>query len=343
MSLAGRATRLPASIVTSAHGLRYYSKMKHAYSNYQTVNIIGYPFSIGQPIDGVHLGPDAMREYGVVQRIKRDAGRKVRDLGNILLDNSRKGEQFGIVKDPATVSAASKLLSEKIQSVLEDDSLPITIGGDHSLAIGSIHGHTARIDDLCVLWIDTHADINTGESTVTGNMHGMPLSILMKELEKKRIPGFEWAKPCMTAKDIAYIGLRDVDPEEFKYIEDIGIHMATMADIDHHGMGSVFERALDTINPRRDRPLFVTWDIDVFDPSEAPSTGTTVRGGLTLREGLHLAEQIAKSGLLVGFDLVEVNPKIGSQEDVKKTMDTACFIIEALLGKTRRANVYQKR
>ncbi|RXG62177.1 Arginase-2, mitochondrial [Armadillidium vulgare] len=198
----------------------------------------------------------------------------------------------------------------------------ITLGGDHSIAIGSVNGHcigtphkqvrTQHFGSTfsSVLWVDAHADINTGRTSPTGNMHGMPISFLVQELKHKinRLPGSEWPQPR-------------------KYLDDMGILHFGMRDLDKIGLNEAVARCLDHLQPTESRSLHVSFDIDVLDPFEAPSTGTPVRGGLSLREGLSIVEEARNTGRLRGFDLVEVNPTIGTVNDSSLTAEAAKAII----------------
>uniref|UniRef100_A0A8C4XF57 Arginase n=1 Tax=Erpetoichthys calabaricus TaxID=27687 RepID=A0A8C4XF57_ERPCA len=206
----------------------------------------------------------------------------------------------------------------------------------HSLAIGSISGHARSQNNLCVVWVDAHADINTPLSTPTGNIHGQPVSYLLKELHSKIpvMPGFSWIKPCISAKDIVYIGLRDLDPGEHYIIQHLGIKSFSMWELDHLGISRVMEETCDYLLTKY-RPIHLSFDIDAIDPSLAPATGTPMVGGLTYREGVYLAEAICKTGLLSVLDLVEVNPNLGNTEEVASTVNYALGIILSSFGYVR--------
>lgn len=154
-----------------------------------------------------------------------------------------------------------------------------------------------------MVWIDAHADINTIETTGTGNMHGMPVSFLLG-INKNPIPGFDWIRPILTPDRLVYIGLRDVDQGEKRILNEYGIKAFSMHEVDRYGIGEVVKMALDHVNPNRDKPIHMSFDVDALDPSVAPSTGTPVRGGLTFREGHYICEAIHETGLLVAFDIV---------------------------------------
>uniref|UniRef100_A0A3P9IMJ6 Arginase n=1 Tax=Oryzias latipes TaxID=8090 RepID=A0A3P9IMJ6_ORYLA len=208
----------------------------------------------------------------------------------------------------------------------------------HSLAIGSVSGHARQCPDLCLIWVDAHADINTPMCSPSGNLHGQPVAFMLKELQDKMpsIPGFSWMKPFLSSRDLVYVGLRDVDPGEHLILKNLGIQYFTMRDIDRLGIQRVMEVALDHLLGRKQRPIHLSFDIDAFDPSLAPATGTPVNGGLTYREGIYITEEIHNTGLLSAIDMVEVNPTLGaSSEAVEATASLAVDVIASSLGQTR--------
>uniref|UniRef100_A0A6I8NER7 Arginase n=1 Tax=Ornithorhynchus anatinus TaxID=9258 RepID=A0A6I8NER7_ORNAN len=205
------------------------------------------------------------------------------------------------------------------------------------LAIGSISGHARKCPDLCVLWVDAHADINTPLTTSSGNLHGQPVSFLLRELRDKvpLLPGFSWVKPCLSGPDLVYLGLRDVDPPEHFILKNYDIQYFSMRDIDRLGIQKVMERTLDQLVGKRQRPIHFSFDIDAFDPTLAPATGTPVMGGLSYREGMYISEEIHNTGLLSAVDLVEVNPLLAASDEVKATARLAVDVIASCFGQTR--------
>ena len=209
------------------------------------------------------------------------------------------------------------------------------------VGVGSVFGHYTVKPNLCLLWVDAHADINTAEETATGNLHGMPVSFLVQQVnEKYKNPNallgwFDPIKACINASQVAYIGLRDLDHYEIQILKDLKIAYYSMRDIDKMGIFEVINQALDKINPGLQRPIHVSFDIDSLDEYLAPSTGTAVPGGLTLREALCIGEQIYQTKMLSVLDFVEFNPLIGDSLDVKRTMDTSKLIILSFFGKKR--------
>lgn len=303
----------------------------------QHIGIVGVPFSHGQPRTGVEQGPTAVRETRFTEDLA-SFGHTVTDHGDIEVDlGSDSGHRTGVVRNSPAVGIINKKLSETVQSVIQDEQVCLTLGGDHSLGIGSVHGHSQVHRDLCLVWVDAHADINTASTTTTGNMHGMPVSFQLRELYQYNhgLPGMEWLKPGLMGKDVVFIALRDVQPLERYILDKLRIKTFSMREIDEVGIIEVVARVLDAVNPKSNRPIHCSFDIDSLDRTVAPSTGTSVSGGLTLREGLCIAEEICKTGLLSALDLVEVNPKIGSPEDCANTLFAAKEIILKFFGGRR--------
>nr|CAD7458491.1 unnamed protein product [Timema tahoe] len=231
-------------------------------------------------------------------------------------------------------------VSEKVQDVMKDGRVCVTLGGDHSLSIGTVDGHVKARGDVAVLWVDAHADLNTADTSPTGNVHGMPVALLAKELSDywPYLPGMDWQKPTLSIKQFAYIGLRSVDEYERVIMDKYSITAFGMEDIEYKGIINVVNEALQSIDPLSRLPLHVSFDIDCLDSLEAPSTGTSVRGGMSLREGIQVMEQAHRTGRLSAVDLVEVNPSIGDKRDVHLTLQAAKHLLQAVFGRQRRGN-----
>ncbi|KTG37570.1 hypothetical protein cypCar_00006096 [Cyprinus carpio] len=308
--------------------------------HHHCVGIIGAPFSKGQQRDGVQRGPDLIRAAGLVQKLKGQ-GCVVKDYGNLTFEDIPNDEPIGRLKTPRAVGRANELLAGAVQKIKSDGNTCVMLGGDHSLAIGSISGHAASRHELSVLWVDAHADINTPLTTPTGNIHGQPLSYLIHELHSKIpiIPNFSWLKPCVAAKDIVYIGLRDVDPEEHYILKHLGIKTFSMTEVDRLGIAKVMEQTCDHMFSKVKKPIHLSFDIDALDPSVSPATGTPVAGGLTYREGIYITENICQTGLLSAVDMVEVNPKQGKTEDeIKSTVNAAVDLLLGCFGRVREGS-----
>uniref|UniRef100_A0A667Z1J6 Arginase n=1 Tax=Myripristis murdjan TaxID=586833 RepID=A0A667Z1J6_9TELE len=302
-----------------------------------SVAVLGAPFSKGQKRRGVEHGPKVIRDAGLIERLS-NLDYPVHDFGDLSFPRLEKDEPFMHVPFPRTVGTANKLLSGAVSSAVGAGHTLVMLGGDHSLAIGSVAGHAQQCPDLCLIWVDAHADVNTPLTSPSGNLHGQSVAFMLKELQDKMpdIPGFSWMKPFLSSRDLVYIGLRDVDPGELCILKNLGIQYFSMRDIDRLGIQRVMEVTLDHLLARKQRPIHLSFDIDAFDPSLAPATGTPVNGGLTYREGIYIPEEIHNTGLLSAMDLVEVNPVLGaSREAVEATAALAVDVIASSLGQTR--------
>jgi len=299
----------------------------------KTASIVGCPFSGGQPRLGVDRGPIYLVEAGLVDQLK--------ELGwNVNFDGHHQFEEIttaddppiGKLKNPRFVSRVCESVAQVVGGHAKKGELPVTLGGDHSLAMGTISGTLDAHPNACVIWIDAHADINTSETTESGNIHGMPVSFLLGLGDK--VDEFAWVKPALKANRLVYIGLRDIDAGEKKILKDNKIRAFSMHEVDKYGIGKVVEMALDHVNPGRDLPIHLSFDVDALDPSVAPSTGTPVRGGLTFREGHYICEALWETGLLVALDLMEVNPSLADAASVKQTVAVGCSLVRSALGET---------
>lgn len=302
-------------------------------------NILLAPFSGGQPKGGVELGPDYIIKSGFEDQVKK-LGWKTQVINplegtNFELSKVDEKDKYG-VKNSKIVSQCNEKIFNAVLGSLKDNRLPITIGGDHSIGTGTLLGALTHNPDTCILWIDAHADINTPLTTDSGNLHGCPVSFLMGLDKTSYPPEFDWIPHgILKPGKIAYIGLRDVDDGERKILKDNNIAAYSMYHIDKYGIGKVIEMALDRINPQRQYPIHLSYDVDAIDPSFVPATGTRVEGGLTLREGLFIAEEIAISGLLNSIDIVETNPSLAeNNEHILDTVGAACAIGRCALGQT---------
>ena len=267
---------------------------------------------LGQSRRGVDMGPSALRVAGLQTRIKQ-LGHTVEDVGN--LDVKQPEEQhYGEkrAKYLAEIAGACKDLAQMTEKSVAEGYIPVVLGGDHSIAIGSAAGvasHFKKQDKrVGCLWLDAHGDMNTPDTSPSGNIHGMPLASLIGHgaPELVELPGF---KPVLEARNVCIVGARDLDARERKIIKQSGIHVFTMRDIDERGMRDVMAEALRFAMDDADG-VHVSLDLDFVDPEDAPGVGTPVRGGVTYREA-HLAmEMIADSEAMASLDVVEINPVI---------------------------------
>ncbi|CAL8107087.1 unnamed protein product [Calicophoron daubneyi] len=321
---------------------------------YRHVRVFGIPVSKGQPKDGTQHGPEMIRRSRLSPLLGR-IGVCLEDIGNLQLNefDEPDGERILGMCNPENFINNTAKIAQVVEEILSDPGYSahsghkpplVLVGGDHSMAAGSIMGHHQAEPNTCVIWVDAHADINTPMTSPSGHTHGMPVAFLMKELQDE-IPWMSEMKiirPCLRASDIVYIGLRDLDPHEVYDLRKNGIVHFTMLDIDRMGIETVIRRAFDAVNPRLDRPIHLSFDIDAMDPSLAPSTGTPVPGGLTLREGLRICEEIYSTGKLSVMELVELNPLIGTPSEVETTLSTAVELLRACLGYRRSGHLPPK-
>lgn len=303
-----------------------------------TVGLTCVPFSGGQPKGGVDDGPIEMVRFGILDQIE-GMGYQVEMSDNMDKYRSMKPSEdppLGVLKNPQYVAMATRRVANQVKQHCEKGSMAVTLGGDHSIAMGTLSGSSAVYgDDLCVVWVDAHADINTPETTDSGNLHGCPLSYILGLCDKDQVGPFDWIKPgSIRPERLVYIGLRDVDAGEKEILRKHNIKAFSMHDVDRHGIGKVVEMALRHVNPERTLPVHMSFDVDALDPSVAPATGTPVRGGLTFREGHYICEAVAESGCLVALDLVEVNPALGDPESLRQTVAVGCSLVRCSLGET---------
>jgi arginase len=278
----------------------------------QKIRIIGVPMDLGASRRGVDMGPSALRVAGLQARIKQ-LGHQVEDIGNISVKQPEEmsyGEKRA--KYLAEIADACKDLAVMVEKSLEEGMMPVVLGGDHSIAAGSLSGVATHFKKkekkIGLIWLDAHGDINTPESSPSGNVHGMPLAAAMGygATELVELQGF---KPKVEPQNISLVGIRDLDSQEKKLAKKSGVHVFTMRDIDERGMREVMSDALKYAMDDTDG-ISVSLDMDFVDPSDAPGVGTPVRGGVTYREA-HLAmEMLADTEAMVSLEVVEINPVI---------------------------------
>jgi arginase len=264
---------------------------------------------------GVDMGPSAVRIAGL--------GERLASLGCVVIDRgdlSAPIPETRVARDPKKryireIARVCQRLYQQVYASLSSGALPVVLGGDHSLAAGSVAASAdfaaAGKRDIGLLWIDAHGDMNTPETTVSGNVHGMPLAALLGP-EPAELARIRQRVPQVRADRTALIGLRDLDQLERDRIHASGVHVFTIKDIDRHGIATVMKRAL-ALAGKDTMGIHVSFDVDVCDPAVAPGVGTPVRGGLDYREAHMVMEMIADSGRLMALDLVEVNPILDIQ------------------------------
>src|SRR5947208_7208167 len=303
--------------------------------NFETqkaVGVLGVPLAYGASMAGVELGPAALRVARLNKRIKQ-LGYKVRDLGDLHVQDAQTAPKPGDkLKYLREISAACEELAQKVEEILNAGERPLVLGGDHSIAIGSISGFAAhcrqRDQTPGLIWFDAHADMNVPDTTPSGNIHGMPLAVVLGygATELVNLGGFT---PKLDPQFCAHVGARDVDPGERVLIQQLGIRFITMREIDERGMSACMKEAIE-IASRATGGYAVTFDVDALDPGDAPGSGTLVRGGLTYREA-HLAmEQIAEAGGMRSLEIVEINTALDINN---RTAELGVELILSALGK----------
>lgn len=293
------------------------------------VAIIGVPIDLGAGRRGVDMGPSAMRYTGLRQRIA-DLGLTVAELGNLpapMVETSPAPAPDARLRYLEPIAALCQGLANTVGHCVERGQLPLILGGDHSLSIGSAAG-SARSRNLGLIWIDAHADYNTATTTPSGNIHGMSLAALTGH-GHELLTGLAGRMPAFRPERVALVGARDIDTLERGALRESGIKVFTMHDIDRRGMAVVMEEAIKLITRGTDG-FHLSFDLDVVDPGEAPGVGTPVFGGISYREA-HLAmEMLATSGGIRSMDLVEVNPIL---DERNATAELAVELALSALGK----------
>lgn len=297
----------------------------------QSVRLIGAPTDYGQDRRGVDMGPSAIR-YGGLSDGLANAGVDTQDAGDLLVP--RAEERDPEYRTPSegkarflreTEDVCGRLASE-VQQSLADGYTPLVLGGDHSIAIGSVAGAAAEAD-IGAIWFDAHADLNTPTTTPSGNVHGMPLAALLGVDEWA---GVDWANaPSLSRENVAIVGLRSVDDDERELLRESEISAYTMSEIDRRGLANVVEEAL-AVAGNGTEGYHVSLDLDWLDPTIAPGVGTPVRGGVNYREAHHAMEQVAEDGGLRSMEMVEVNPTLDQHNE---TAELAVELVASAFGK----------
>ncbi len=292
------------------------------------IRVIGVPMDLGADRRGVDIGASAIRYAGLNDQLRR-LGYSVNDIGNIVVpqpESQPTGDPH--VKYLEPIVRVSEELANAVTAALQDEEFPLVLGGDHSIALGSITGVARVHRDVGVIWVDAHGDFNTHETTPSGNIHGMILGALAG-LGHPRLTGVGGWSPKIHPQSIAIVGARDLDPKEQELLRQQAVHVFTMTDIDQRGMSEIMREAVQ-IASQGSHGFHLSLDMDSLDPREAPGVGTPVRGGLTYREA-HLAmEVVAASGRMVSMDAVEVNPILDREN---ATAHLAVELILSALGK----------
>ncbi|HDD7306183.1 TPA: arginase [Staphylococcus aureus] len=297
----------------------------------KAIDIIGAPSTFGQRKLGVDLGPTAIRYAGLISRLKQ-LDLDVYDKGDIKVPvvNIEKihSEQKGLRNYDEIIDVNQKL-NKEVSASIENNRFPLVLGGDHSIAVGSVSAISKHYNNLGVIWYDAHGDLNIPEESPSGNIHGMPLRILTGEGPKELL---ELNSNVIKPENIVLIGMRDLDKGERQFIKDHNIKTFTMSDIDKLGIKEVIENTIEYLKSRNNVDgVHLSLDVDALDPLETPGTGTRVLGGLSYRESHFALELLHQSHLISSMDLVEVNPLIDSNNH---TAEQAVSLVGTFFGET---------
>jgi arginase len=296
------------------------------------IAIIGAPVDLGQGRRGVDMGPSAMRVANLNARVA-SLGYTVEDLGNVPAEQAEAlPEGDASARYLAQITATCERLAGVVEQALARGSVPLVLGGDHSVAVGTVSGVSqyfrGRGQAAGLIWLDAHADMNTPASSPSGNVHGMPLASILG-MGPPELAGLAGFRPKVGAHNAVIVGLRDVDQMEKAHVRESGVTALTMRDIDERGLRWVMEEAI-RLASEGTAGFHLSLDMDFVDPQHAPGVGTPVRGGATYREA-HLAmEMICDCGQMVSMEVVEVNPVI---DEANRTADLAVELVMSALGK----------
>jgi arginase len=277
----------------------------------------------------VDIGPNAIRYAGLHERLQA-LGHTIHDVGNLAIpqpENRPVGNPHLKYLEP--IIDAAEELAHQVSSALNAQEFPLILGGDHSIALGSVSGVAKVHKNVGILWIDAHADFNIEDTTPSGNIHGMILSALVG-LGDKRLTDVDGWSPKIHKETIVIVGARDLDPGEQKLLRANNIHVFTMSDIDERSMSTIMREAIGIAGSNGTNPIHLSLDMDSLDPLEAPGVGTPVRGGLSYREAHFAMELVARSQQIVSMDVVEVNSILDREN---ATARLAVELILSALGK----------
>lgn len=300
--------------------------------NIKRIDVIGFPMDLGADRRGVDMGASALRIAGIENKLTR-MGYDVVDLGDIYIQNQEKQS----VKDTKLkylkeIVKTSEKLAAKVEKSLDAGHFPLCLGGDHSIALGSIAGIAAHCKKhnkkLGVIWIDAHSDMNTEETTPSGNIHGMPVAASLG-LGNEALTHIKGFAPKVESENIALLGIRSIDSRERKTIQELKLSVYTMTDIDRKGINYIINKILKDLKERVDH-IHVSFDLDSVDPDVAPGVGTPVPGGLSYRETHLIMETIAECGCMSSLEIAETNPILDYQN---KSAKFAAELVASCMGK----------
>jgi arginase len=289
------------------------------------IRIYGVPMDLGQNRRGVDMGPSAIRYAGLQKRLER-LGLQVHDGGNIHVPGHEEVAHLSDdahAHNAAAIAGVCQRVHDAMLKTLQADERAIFLGGDHSIALGTVSAALQHTKGVGVLWIDTHGDFNTPEISPSGNVHGMVLAALMGRCP----PPLRIGDRILQPDQVVMIGTRDLDTSEKTAVREVGIKVMSMRDIDENGMANVVRASLNALGSVS--AIHISFDMDSLDPSIAPGVGTPVSGGLTIREAHLIMEMLADDGRVRSLDLVEVNPIL---DEYNRTAQVAVDLAASLFG-----------
>lgn len=295
--------------------------------------LIGASSHIGQPKAGVEAAPAWLRHNNVFTHLESEF-KALNDLGDFspseiegLLDSKEYAQNELMI-----LSQYSQILAQNITEELKKNNFVLTIGGDHSIAVGTLAGTHNFDDNIKLIWVDAHADINTFRSSPTGNTHGMPLAWHLNLMSEENQKPFHWLKK-FKKENLVYLGLRDVDPGEQAYLNELGIKYYTADDVHDIGMEQVLGEIDKYFSLSPGRNIHISFDVDGIDPQFFPATGTPVAKGLDLNQGKAIIGHFSSNYNLLALDLVEINPALGDEKDLELTLESTKNLLSALKEK----------
>ncbi|WP_153127423.1 arginase [Peribacillus tepidiphilus] len=291
------------------------------------ISIIGVPMDLGQTRRGVDMGPSAIRYAGIVERLE-NLQYEMEDLGDIMIGRAERVQNNDSkLRNLKSVAEGNAKLAEQVDEVVKNGSFPLVLGGDHSIAIGTIAGVAKHYNNLGVIWYDAHGDLNTSETSPSGNIHGMSLAVSLG-LGHPDLTNILGYMPKVKPENVVIIGARSLDEGERTLIKEKGIRVYTMHEIDRLGMTKVMEETIQYLKEKTDG-VHLSLDLDGLDPADAPGVGTPVLGGISYRES-HLAmEMLAEAQIITSAEFVEVNPIL---DEKNKTASVAVALMGSLFG-----------
>jgi arginase len=296
------------------------------------VHVLGVPMDLGSGRRGVDMGPSAIRIAGLEERL-RELGHEVVDEGDLVIKNMEALKVGDIrARYLAEIVRAAKLAAGKVERIMTKGHFPLVLGGDHSISVGTVSGIAAfcraRRKKLGLLWIDAHGDINTPETSPSGNIHGMPVASLLGE-GPEELTGIGGTDPKVNARNVALVGIRSLDEGEKVRLKRHGVQVHTMSDVDRNGIHRIMKKALARVTDGTDY-VHVSFDLDAVDPTVAPGVGTPVKGGLDYREAHLIMEILHDSEVMTSLEMVEVNPIL---DDRNASGAFAVELVQSAFGK----------